>query len=101
MKNNYVKISGIIANDVRVTKTGGGRTMTRFTVLTEDEKTFGEGTAKEYVRCVAWGKVADEIGEKSKDSHITFEGYIHNSSFTSNGEKHFSTDIVAEKICNE
>lgn len=52
------------------------------------------------MNCVAWGRTAEFIGKYfQKGKSILFEGRIQPNSYTDkDGNKHYSTDIVVERV---
>lgn len=53
----------------------------------------------DYINCIAFNENAAIIAKNpSKGVSYRIEGRIHTSSFDKNGRKHYSTDVVAEKI---
>ena len=56
-----------------------------------------EGT--EWVRVVAFGKLADIIGKYlKKGSQVYISGSMRTRSWEKDGQKHYSTEIVADKM---
>lgn len=92
MNKNYVELAGVIANEVKVYSTKSGKEYCRFTVIVTEDK------FSEYIRCVAWEKAAKAIGKLKKGDKVSVKGRIHNSSYESNGEKKYSTDVLIEEV---
>ena len=97
---NKAIIHGRLAKDPDTRTTQGGLTYTRFPVAVDHPVKQGEERKTDFLNCVAWGKTAEFISKYfSKGKSILFEGRIQPTSYTDkDGNKHYGTDIVAERV---
>jgi single-strand DNA-binding protein len=97
---NKAIIHGRLAKDPDTRTTQGGLTYTRLTVAVDRPVKQGEERKADFLGCVAWGRTAEFIGKYfSKGKSILFEGHIQPNSYTDkDGNKHYSTDIVIDRV---
>ena len=78
------------------TKNGENMKMARFTVACQRK---GKNAGADFVGIVAYGKNA-EVMEKwfKKGSGIELRGHIQTGSYEKNGQKIYTTDIIADEI---
>lgn len=95
---NQVNILGRIATDLELRKTQSGTDCVKF-IVAVDRYSGGKKSA-DFIRCVAWGKTADNIVKFfSKGSSIAISGNIKTGSFTDkNGTKHYTTDVYVSNF---
>lgn len=93
--NKWIGI-GRIVRDPDVNFTDSGKCVTRF-VMACNYKSKDKKQHTEFVRCEAWNKTAETIGEYcGKGDQISIEGRLHTRSYEKNGEKRFYTYIVVK-----
>ncbi len=91
---NKVIISGNISNDIELKQTSSGTPMARFNVAVNRAK---EGV--DFIPIVVWNQLAENVKEYcSKGTHILVEGRIQISDYEKDGQKRYSTDVVAERV---
>ena len=94
-KSNYVSLSGTLVKDAIIRKNDKGSDYVLFTLSVPQTGTKWY----DYINCIAFNKNAAIITKSPlKGTFYHIEGRIHTSSFDKNGRKHYSTDVVAEKI---
>lgn len=94
-KSNYVSLSGTLVKDAIIRKNDKGSDYVLFTLSVPQTGTKWY----DYINCIAFNENAAIIAKNpSKGVSYHIEGRIHTSSFDKNGKKHYSTDVVAEKI---
>ena len=96
---NYNKaiIVGNITQDPEKKVTDNGTTVTTFSVAT-NRKYKGEKQT-EYHNVVSFGNTAEAIAQyMSKGSQILVEGRLQTRSWEKDGQKHYRTEIVANKV---
>ena len=94
-KSNYVSLSGTLVKDAIIRKNDKGFAYVLFTLSVPRTGTKWY----DYINCIAFNENAAIIAKNpSKGASYRIEGRIHTSSFDKNGRKHYSTDVVAEKI---
>ena len=96
---NYNKaiIVGNITQDPEKKVTDNGTTVTTFSVAT-NRKYKGEKQT-EYHNVVSFGNTAEAIAQyMSKGSQILVEGRLQTRSWEKDGQKHYRTEIVANRV---
>ena len=94
-KSNYVSLSGTLVKDAIIRKNDKGFAYVLFTLSVPRTGTKWY----DYINCIAFNENAAIITKSPlKGTFYHIEGIIHTSSFDKNGRKHYSTDVVAEKI---
>ena len=94
-KSNYVSLSGTLVKDAIIKQNDKGSDYVLFTLSVPQTgiKWY------DYINCIAFNENAAIIAKNpSKGVSYRIEGRIHTSSFERNGKRHYSTDVVAEKI---
>lgn len=100
---NTVNLMGNLVRDPEVRYTKTGRAVATFTVAASN--TYIDATTKEakeqtaFVNCVAWGTLAEEIGNLRKGNRCLVQGRIQTRSYENqNGEKRYVTEVVASFV---
>ena len=100
---NKVILMGNLARDPDIRETRAGWKMAGFTVACGrewfDKDSRERKSAVDFIRCVAWGNLADIVGKylsKGKPAHV--EGHLSVSSYEKNGQKIWKTDVLAESV---
>lgn len=94
-KSNYVSLSGTLVKDAIIKQNEKGSAYVLFTMSVPQIGTKWY----DYINCIAFNDNAAIIAKNPlKGTPYHVEGRIHTSSFDRNGKKHYSTDVVAEKI---
>lgn len=99
---NKVILMGRLTADPEIRQTQGGTAVAKFTVAINRQyadKQTGERQA-DFISVQAWRQSAEFVGKYfKKGSMIIVEGNIQNNNYTdSNGVKHYSYNIIAEKV---
>ena len=98
---NSVQLLGNLGRDPEVKQVGDNKVASFSVAINENYKdksgTLIERT--EWLNVVAWGKLAD-IAEKylKKGSKVLVEGKIQTRSWDKDGEKRYSTEVVARNF---
>lgn len=100
---NEWKGIGNITRDIDVRYTPSGSAIANFSIACNDsykDKNSGEQVdATEFVNIVAFGKLAEIIGEyMKKGSKIYISGKLTTSKYEKEGQTHYSTKIKAEDM---
>jgi single-strand DNA-binding protein len=87
---NNVAISGNLCADPDIRSTQAGKKVASFTVA------INEGKDKtEFVRCVAWEKTAELIGEYcSKGDRMALTGRLQTREWEKDGNKQYTTEVI-------
>lgn len=94
-KSNYVLLSGTLVKDAIIKQNDKGSNYVLFTLSVPQIGTKWY----DYINCIAFSNNAAIIAKSPlKGTVYHVEGRIHTSSFDKNGKKHYSTDVVVEKI---
>ena len=97
MNYNKAIIVGNITQDPEKKVTDKGTTITTFSVAT-NRKYKGEKQT-EYHNVVSFGNTAEAIAQyMSKGSQILVEGRLQTRSWEKDGQKHYRTEIVANRV---
>lgn len=97
---NKAIIIGNVGEDPKV-RPAGESSVANFSVATSEkfEKNGEKHERTEWHRCVAWGKLADIVGQYvKKGSQIAVEGKIQTRSYEKDGQTRYSTEIVASSV---
>ena len=98
---NKVTLIGRLTKDPEVRYSSGSQTaIARFSLaIDRAKKANGEDGGTDFPNIVAFGKTA-ELVEKyvTKGQQIAVEGRIQTGSYERDGVKHYTTDIVAERV---
>lgn len=99
---NKVIVIGRLGNDPEMKAVGQGATVTRLSVATSEnwvDKGGQKQERTEWHRIVVWGKLAEICGKYlSKGRQVYVEGRLQTRSWEDNGQKKYSTEIVASTV---
>lgn len=99
---NKVIIVGRLGQDPEMKAVGQGNTVTRLSVATSENWTGKDGQKQErteWHRIVAWGKLAEICGKHlSKGRQVYVEGRLQTRSWEDNGQKKYTTEIIANTV---
>ncbi|WP_134113309.1 single-stranded DNA-binding protein [Hypnocyclicus thermotrophus] len=92
---NLVVLTGRLARDPELKYGQSGTAYCRFTLavnrVAKDEADF--------IGCTAFGKTAELIGEYLRKGSMTgVQGRLQTSSYETNGEKRYRTDVIVDRI---
>lgn len=95
---NSVDLIGNVTRDpqVRVTKTG--KAVSSFAVACN--RKFGDKESTDFVNCVAWGVLAESVGNQvKKGTRVYVHGrYTTRSYEDGNGNKRYVSEVVADTV---
>jgi single-strand DNA-binding protein len=99
MSLNLVQILGNLGSDVEIKTLPDGRAVGKFSVALGEkwkDKTTGEVKENtEWVRCVAFGNTAENIGKYfKKGSKIYLSGKLKTRSWDKEGVKQYITEVI-------
>lgn len=97
--NNFYGI-GRLTKDVTVNYTPSQMAVARFNIAIDRGKDRnGESRGADFPSCVAFGKTAENLEKFSgKGLRIAIIGHIQTGSYEKDGQKVYTTDIVADRI---
>ena len=100
---NRVTIVGNLGADPDLRFGANGNAVTKTSVATseqwKDKKTNELQSRTEWHRVVFFGRLAEIAGEYlRKGSQVYIEGSLRTSSYEKDGQKHYSTDIIANEM---
>ncbi len=99
---NKVILVGNLGKDAEVRVTPGGQSVASFSIATTENWTSKEGEKKEQTewhRIVLWGKTADTLQPYLvKGKQIYLEGRLQTRQWEKEGQKHYTTEVKADKI---
>lgn len=98
---NKVIILGNVGQDPEVKQTANNQ-VASLSVATSESWTGKDGQRQEkteWHRCVAWGKLAEIIGQYvKKGSKVYIEGKLQTRSWDQDGVKRYATEIVVSEM---
>ncbi len=99
---NKVIIVGRLGQDPEMKAVGQGSTVTRLNVATSEtwlDKGGQKQERTEWHRITVWGKLAELCGKYlAKGRQVYVEGKLQTRSWEDNGQKKYSTEIVASTV---
>lgn len=99
---NKVLLLGNIGADPELRVTPGGQAVLKIRIATNEsypDRNNVRQERTEWHRVTVWGKRAEALGKfLAKGSMILVEGRLQTSQYEKNGEKRYSTEIVATNI---
>lgn len=96
---NKVLLVGNLTKDLELRKLDSGTSVLRFTVAISRRVASGQEPQADFVSCVAWNKQAELMAQYlHKGSKVGVEGRIRTGSYDRDGQKVYTTDVVAEHV---
>lgn len=99
---NTVQILGNLTRDPEVRYTNSGKAVATFNVAASNTFVDSNNETKEqtaFINCVAWGKLAESIGNLRKGNRAFVEGRLQTRSYeTADGQKRYVTEVVANFV---
>lgn len=100
---NKVIVLGRLGKDPELRYLPNGTAVCKVTLATSRKYVKSSTNEKveetEWHRCSLWGKTAENANNYlRKGFMVYFEGYLKTSSYDKEGQKHYSTEIVVEKM---
>lgn len=99
---NKVQIIGRLGADPEVKYTQGNRAVCNLNVATKEvfkDKAGQRQERTEWHRVTVWGEQAEHCSKYlSKGRSVYVEGRLQTRSYEKDGQKHYATDIVAERV---
>lgn len=99
---NKVIIIGRLGQDPETKAVGQGATVTRLNIATSENWIGKDGQKQErteWHRVAVWGKLAEICGKYlAKGRQVYVEGRLQTRSWEDNGQKKYSTEIVATTV---
>ena len=95
---NQVQLLGRLAKDPIVNNTSS-TAVARFTVAVDRIPDKSGNKSADFISCVSFGKTAEFVQKYfQKGKPISLSGRIQTGSYEKNGEKIYTTDVVAERV---
>lgn len=97
---NKVILLGRLVRDPEVKASQNGKIFTQFCIAVDRPYVKGKDREADFINCVAFNKTGEFIGNYfNKGQRILIEdGNLRVTSFDKNGEKRFTTNVVANKV---
>jgi single-strand DNA-binding protein len=99
---NRVMLLGNLGADPELKVTQGGQAVLKLRLATTEtylDKSNQKQERTEWHRVTVWGRRGEALGKFLKKGDLVFiEGRIQTSSYERNGEKRYSTDIIAVNV---
>lgn len=97
--NNTVFLRGRLVRDPEMQYTPSGNALTKFTVAVDRYQGKDKEKATDFIRVTTWGNTAEYVGKYiEKGDLVHLGGYIQTGSFEKDGQKYFTTDVVANEV---
>lgn len=96
---NRVMLTGRLTRDPETRSLASGKTVTTFTVATNDYRAGGEERA-EYHPVVTWDRLAEITGQYlGKGQQVAVEGRLQTRTWDDEaGKRHWKTEVVASQV---
>ncbi len=97
---NQVVIAGRLTSDPDIQITENNKKRTYITVAVPRNYKNVDGTYDtDFIKCILWNGIAENACEYCKKGDIVgIKGRIQTSNYEKDGEKVYSTDVIAEKV---
>lgn len=99
---NRITIIGNLVRDPEVRHTAANKAYARFTVAVNQTWSGPDGEKKEhvdYLPCVAWGRLADVIGQwLHKGAPVFVEGAMQTRSYEKDGQQRYVTEVNVREV---
>ena len=99
---NKVVVMGNLVRDPMIRTTASGLNIASFTLAVEDVFTNSKNEASKrtsFPTCKAWGKQTEKLAGLHKGDCVAVIGRLVTGSYDDkNGVKHYTTDVVADKL---
>ena len=99
---NQAQIIGRLGKDPEIRTTAGGVNVANFTLATSEKFKDRDGKPQEkteWHNCVAWGKLAEIIGQYPKKGDLLYvQGKIETRSWEKDGAKQYKTEINVHEM---
>lgn len=99
---NLVILLGRVGQDPEMKQLQGGSTVTRFSIATSEvwvDKSGQKQEKTEWHKIVVWGKLAEVVKKYTeKGSVVHIQGKLSTRSWEDNGQKKYSTEIIASQV---
>ena len=96
---NIITLMGRLTATPELKTTSSGLNYCRFTVAVDRPTSKDKERQTDFISCVAWRTTAEFVCKYfSKGSRIALNGSIQTGSYEKDGQKIFTTDVIAEKV---
>ncbi|HEY8402589.1 MAG TPA: single-stranded DNA-binding protein [Cytophagaceae bacterium] len=97
---NKVIMLGRLSSDTELRTTQSGTAVCKFSIAVDRPAKQGEERQADFFRIAAWGKTGEFVNTYfEKGQRILIEGRLQNNNYEDkNGIKHYSNDVIAEKV---
>lgn len=97
--NNTVFLRGRLTKDPEMQYTPSGNALTKFTVAVDRYQGKDKEKATDFIRVTTWSNTAEYVGKYIKKGDLVhLGGYIQTGSFEKDGQKYYTTDVVANEV---
>lgn len=98
---NRVMVIGNLVKEPQIRVIANGMSVASFTLAVEDTYANAKNEAVKrtnYPTCKAWGKQVEKLAGLQKGDCVGVVGKIVTGSYEKNGVKHYTTDVVADRL---
>lgn len=94
---NRVVLIGRLAGDPEMRTTQSGKQVVSFTLAVDRRHTAEGQPTADFIPCVAWGKLAEVIGQHMKKGRqCGIEGRMQVRTYEKDGTKRYVTEVIAD-----
>ena len=99
MLNQVVLVGRLTDNPEVVTKDNGKKVTTVILAVQRTSKNQDGVYEADFIRCILWDAIATNTCEYChKGDIVGIKGHIQTSSYEKDNQKHYNTDVIAEKV---
>lgn len=96
---NIVTLMGRLTAEPELKTTSSGLNYCRFTVAVDRPYNKDKERQTDFISCIAWRTTAEFICKYfSKGNKIALNGSIQTGSYEKDGQKVYTTDVIADKV---
>lgn len=96
---NIVTLMGRLTAEPELKTTNSGLNYCRFNIAVDRPTSKDKERQTDFISCIAWRTTAEFICKYfSKGNRIALNGNIQTGSYEKDGQKIFTTDVIAEKV---
>lgn len=96
---NSVILIGRLARDPEIRYTQSQMAVCNFTVAVNRPVRNGEQQQADFIRVVTWGRLAENCSRYLQKGKLAgVKGRIQTGSYEKDGQKHYTTEVVAENV---
>ena len=96
---NKAILCGRTTADINIQMTATGKKVCRFTLAIDDGKNADGSRRTQFIDCEAWNQSAEFLERYVKKGvRILVEGRLNKTSYEKDGQKHYPTNVVCDRV---